>query len=51
VSNETDGAAQDEESVEHTHLQVVLRLLWRESTAVTHEIDKADGNATVDVQD
>jgi len=51
VSNETDGATENEKSVEHAHLQVVLCLFRRESTAVTHEIDEADSNATVDVQD
>lgn len=51
VGNQTDATAQDEETVEDTHLHVVLNLLAGEGTAVAHEINEADSNAAVDVQD
>lgn len=51
VGNQTDATAQDEETVEDTHLHVVLNLLAGEGTAVAHEVDEADSNATVNVQD
>lgn len=50
VSNQTHAATQNEETVEDTHLHVVLRLLSGESTAVAHEIHEAHSNATVDVE-
>lgn len=51
VSNQTDTSAENEETVEHTHLQVVLSLLVGESTAVADKVNKADRNATVNVED
>jgi hypothetical protein len=51
VGNQTDATAENEETVEDTHLHVVLGLLGGESTAVAHEIDEANSNATVDVKD
>jgi hypothetical protein len=51
VGNETDTATQDEETVEDTHLHVVLDFFGGEGTAVAHEVHEANGNATVDVQD
>lgn len=51
VGNETDGATKDEKTVEHTHLEVVLSLLSGESAAVAHEVNEADGDGTVDVED
>jgi hypothetical protein len=50
VSNETNAAAKDEETVENSHLHVVLNFLGRESTAVAHQVDEADSDATIDVQ-
>lgn len=50
VGNQTHAATKNEETVEDTHLHVVLRLLSGESTAVAHEIHEADSNATVDVE-
>jgi len=50
VSNQTNGTTEDEKTVENTHLEVVLGLLARESTAVAEEIDKADGDTSVDVE-
>ena len=51
VSNQTDGATQNEETIENTHLEVVLGLLGAEGTTVAQEIHKADSNAAVDVED
>jgi hypothetical protein len=50
VSNKTNASAENEKTVKDTHLEVVLSLLSRESAAVADEINKADGNATVDVE-
>lgn len=51
VSNQADTPTQHEETVEHTHLEVVLGLLGAEGAAVAEQVDEADGNATVDVED
>lgn len=51
MGNKTDAAAENEETVEDTHLEVVLSLLRGESTAVAEKIDEANGDAAVDVQD
>jgi hypothetical protein len=51
VGNQTDTSAENEETVEHTHLQVVLSLLVGESTTVADKVNKADRNATVNVED
>lgn len=51
VRNQTDGAAEHEQTVQDTVLEVVLRLFAAEGAAVAHEIDEADGHAAVDVED
>ena len=51
VGNQTNGATEDEQTVEDTHLEVVLCLFRGESAAVAEEIDEADGDAAVDVED
>lgn len=51
MGNQTNAAAKHEETVEDTHAEVVLGLLGRKGTAVAHEVDKAHGNAAVDVED
>lgn len=51
MGNQTNAASQNEQTVEDTHAEVVLGLLGGEGTAVAEEIDKADGNASIDVQD
>ena len=51
MGNQTDRATEHEQTVEDTHLQVVLSLLGGESTTVTDKVDKADSNATVDIED
>lgn len=51
VGNQTDRATQNKETVENTHLEVVLSLLIAERAGVAEEIDEADGDAAVDVED
>lgn len=50
MSNQTDAATQDEETVEDTHRQVILGLLRAKGAAVAEEVDKTDGNAAIDVE-
>jgi hypothetical protein len=50
VSNQTDTSAENEETVEYTHLQVILGLLVGESTTIADKVNKADSNATVNVE-
>ncbi|KAI6751769.1 hypothetical protein HG531_006465 [Fusarium graminearum] len=50
MGNKTNASAEDEETVENTHLEVVLSLLGRESTAVADKINEANSNATVNVE-
>lgn len=51
VGNQTNAATKDEKTVQDTHLKVVLGLFGGESTAVAEQVDKADSNTSVDVQD
>jgi hypothetical protein len=50
MGNETDRTTEDEQTVENTHLEVVLGLLSSEGTAVADEIDESDGNGTINVE-
>ena len=51
MRNETDTASENKEAVEDTHVQVIFSLLGAESTTVAHQIDEADGNTSVNVED
>ena len=51
MRNQADAPAQHEQSIEHPHVQVVFGFLWGESAAVAKQVDEADGNAAVDVED
>lgn len=51
VGNQTNGATKDEQTVEYTHLEVVLSLFGREGTAVAEQVNEADGDGTVNVED
>lgn len=51
VGNETDGATEHEQTVEDAHAHVVLALLGGEGTAVAEEVNKADSDTAVDVED
>lgn len=51
VRNQTDATAEHEQTVQDTHLQVILNFLGSEGTTVAEEINEANGNATIDIQD
>ena len=51
MCNQTDTASQDEQTVQNTHAEIVLCLFGREGAAVAQQVDEADSNAAVDVQD
>jgi hypothetical protein len=51
VRNQTDATSKDEQTVEDTHAEVVLCLLGRESATVTQQIDEADGDTAIDIED
>ncbi len=51
MGNQTNGSTQDEETVQNTHAEVILSLLWRERATVAEKVYKADGNTAVHVQD
>jgi hypothetical protein len=51
VGNETDAAAKNEETVEDTHLEVVFGFLRAECAAVADQVNKADSNTTINVED
>lgn len=50
VGNKTNGTAKHEQTVQHTHLEVVFRLFLAESAAVSEQVDEANSNASVDVK-
>lgn len=51
MGDETDTATEHEETVEDAHAEVVFGLFGAEGAAVAEEVDEADGNAAVDVED
>jgi hypothetical protein len=51
VCNQTDTTAKHEQAVQNAHAQVVFCLFWREGAAVAEEVNKADSDATVDIED
>lgn len=51
MGNKTDGAAKNEQTVENTHAKVVFGLFRREGTAVAEEVNEADSNAAINVED
>jgi hypothetical protein len=51
VGNETNGTTQDEKTIENADGQVLLGLLGRERSTLSEQVNEADGNATIDVQD
>jgi hypothetical protein len=50
MGNETDASAKNEETIEDTHLQVVLSLLLGEGTTVADKVNEADSDAAVNVE-
>ena len=51
VADEADGATEDEEPVQGADLDVLVRLLGREGAGVAQQVDEADGDAAVNVED
>lgn len=51
MGNQTNRTTEHEQTVEDTHLQVVLGLLVGERATVANKVDKADSDATIDVKD
>ena len=50
MGNQTNASAKDEQAVQYSHLEVVFGFLGAECAAVAEEIDKADSDAAVDVE-
>ena len=50
VADEADAAPEDEESVESANTDVLVCLFSAKGAAVSQEVDEADGNATIDVE-
>jgi hypothetical protein len=46
VGNQPDTSAKNEETIEDTHLEVILGFFGRECTAVADEIDEANSDST-----
>lgn len=51
VTNETDTASEDEQAVQAPNLNVLISFFPGKCTRISEQVDEADGNATVDVQD
>jgi len=51
MCNQTDATAQDKQTIENTHAQVVFGLLGRERSATSDQVDEADCNAAINVED
>ena len=51
VTDETDAASEHEQTVERSHLDVLLCLLERESSARSQQVDEAYADASVDIED
>lgn len=51
VSDKSDATTEDEETVEGTNLDVFFCFFSRECAAIPEEVDEADGDATINVED
>jgi len=51
VTNEADAATKNEQTVKSTDLDVLVSLLRGKGTAITEQVNEADSNAAIDVQD
>lgn len=51
MRNQTDRSSENEETVENTVVEVILGFLRVEGAAVAEKVDKADGDAAVNIQD
>lgn len=50
MSNQANAPSQHKQSVQNAHIHVIFGLLGTESTAVAHQINEADCNTTINVQ-
>ena len=50
MSNQTDASAQHEETVQNTHVEIIFGLFSAECAAVAHQVDEADSDTAVDVE-
>ena len=51
MGNQPDTPSQDEETIQDSHAEVIFGLFWAESTAVAHQVNEADRNTPIDVED
>ena len=51
MGNKTNAATENEKTVENTHLKVVLGLFGGEGATVAEQVDEADGDTSINVQD
>ncbi len=51
MRNQPNTPTQHEQTVQHAHIEVIFGLFGAESAAVAHEVDEADCDAAVDVED
>ena len=51
MRNETNTPTEHKQTIEDTHAEVILGFLGAEGATVTEEVDEADGDAAVDVED
>ena len=50
MSNQANAPSQHKQAVENAHRQVIFSLFWAECAAVAHQINEADCNTTINVQ-
>jgi hypothetical protein len=51
VTNETDATTENKETVEGADLNVLVGFFTSKGAAITQEVNKADCDATIDIQD
>jgi hypothetical protein len=50
VTDETDASSEHEQPVQRTDLDVLVRFFGRKGTRVTKEVDEANGDTAIDVE-
>jgi hypothetical protein len=51
VTNETNRTTEDEQAIQSSNLDVLVRLFARERAGVAQEIDEANRNASINIED
>ena len=51
MRDQSNATPKHEQPVQHAVAEVIFRLFSAESAAVAHQVDEADGDAAVDVED